>query len=485
MLLRAGIVSLLLLLASRLLGLLRESMQAAAFGASGQGDVAVLMLTLPDWIAGLLASGALAYVLVPYWSSVPPALHARSQRRVATVLLALGALLGLALWAWPGQAVGLLASGLPPELRPAARGAMVWSAVSIPLALLAALWATRLQFERDFVGMYAAGLVVNLVLVAALGYLAVRPDPVFALAFLGVCLGMAMFARLAWLGWRLPPDGPAPAQPAAAAAMPAASVWLWAVLSAGLPLALPFVARSLASQAGEGELAAFNYAWKLVELPQMLAVQLVATLAFPAIARAIADGQDPGRHMRQALLLAWTLACAAAAALLAGSPAIAQLLFGWGRMTPDSVARVATWAAVGAWSLLPQAIVAVSLNMLASGRRLRPVVVAYAVALAALAVTAPWSRGDGTRLMVVIDTGLAFVALVSLLSLGRAVRGWIPWRPMAVALALLLACAAVRASGLLTGLSMASGLACAVAAALAVAAGAWLVSGERLPGLHR
>ena len=64
MFLKAGAISLFLLVCSRLLGLARESAQAAAFGSTGLGDVAVLMLTLPDWLAGLLASGALAYVLL-------------------------------------------------------------------------------------------------------------------------------------------------------------------------------------------------------------------------------------------------------------------------------------------------------------------------------------------------------------------------------------------------------------------------------------
>ena len=42
MFLKAGALSLALLLASRLLGLARESAQAAAFGTSGLADVAVL-----------------------------------------------------------------------------------------------------------------------------------------------------------------------------------------------------------------------------------------------------------------------------------------------------------------------------------------------------------------------------------------------------------------------------------------------------------
>ena len=96
MFLKAGALSLALLLASRLLGLARESAQAAAFGTSGLGDVAVLMLTLPDWLAGLLASGALAYVLLPHWARQPRAAQRATQRALALGLLALGGALGLA-----------------------------------------------------------------------------------------------------------------------------------------------------------------------------------------------------------------------------------------------------------------------------------------------------------------------------------------------------------------------------------------------------
>ena len=92
MFLRAGLVSLALLLASRLLGLLRESVQAAALGAGAAADVAVLMLTLPDLLTGILASGALAYVLLPLWARQTVAAQDASQRRVARALLAAGAI---------------------------------------------------------------------------------------------------------------------------------------------------------------------------------------------------------------------------------------------------------------------------------------------------------------------------------------------------------------------------------------------------------
>ena len=62
MFLKAGLLSLMLLLASRVLGVLRETALAAALGSSGMADVVIVMLTLPDWLAGVLVSGALADV---------------------------------------------------------------------------------------------------------------------------------------------------------------------------------------------------------------------------------------------------------------------------------------------------------------------------------------------------------------------------------------------------------------------------------------
>jgi len=87
---KAGVLSFALLLASRVLGLVRESAQAAAFGATGLGDVAVLMLSLPDWLAGVLSSGALAYVLLPHWARETPAQQDATQKWVQRRLLLAG-----------------------------------------------------------------------------------------------------------------------------------------------------------------------------------------------------------------------------------------------------------------------------------------------------------------------------------------------------------------------------------------------------------
>jgi putative peptidoglycan lipid II flippase len=489
MFLKAGALSLALLLASRLLGLARESAQAAAFGTSGLADVVVLMLTLPDWLAGVLASGALAYVLVPVWAGQTQAQVAAIERKVGWGLLAGGAALALLLLLWRQSAVGWLASGLPPAIVPAAADAMVWSALALPAALLASLWATRLQHERDFTGMYSANLVVNAILIAAIVWAATRRPVIEAMPWLGAGLLAAMLLRLVWLRWRTPrPADDAASVATDIATLPGPPVWLWAVLSAGLPLALPFAARSVASQGGEGALATFNYAWKLVELPLILAIQLVATLAFPAIAKALARGDSAATEtaLRSAIALAWALACAAAATLLVGAPAIAQLLFGWGRMQPEALGRIAHWGAVGAWGLLPQALIAVALTVLAASGRMKTAVFAYGLALALLLGYAARGASDGAALMVLLNLLLGFVAVVVIAALGPQARAWLPWRSMAISFACLLALAGLATqSWLPSAAGLWLGLVIAGLAGLAVMGATWWGSADLRAALAR
>ena len=127
MYLRAGIFSLGLLLLSRLLGLARESVQAAAFGSTGMADVVIVMFTLPDLLVGIFLSGALAYVLLPYWAGQSVAEQNASQKKVALKLLASGLLLSLVIWCLQDPLAQALAPG--PNV-------WIWTGLSSGLLLL-------------------------------------------------------------------------------------------------------------------------------------------------------------------------------------------------------------------------------------------------------------------------------------------------------------------------------------------------------------
>jgi putative peptidoglycan lipid II flippase len=269
--------------------------------------------------------------------------------------------------------------------------------------------------------------------------------------------------------------------------LPRAHMWWWASLSAGLPLALPFAARSIASQSGEGALATFNYAWKLVELPLLLAIQLVATLALPAIAKAVAARDEPSTAaaVRNSFALAWALACAAAAALLLGAPAIAALLFGWGRMDPMALTRVAQWGAIGAWGLLPQAVIAVALAVLAARGEMKLAVIAYGIALVSLLAYAASGHVDGAGLMMALNTLQLAVAAMAASALGAQLRAWLPWRSMLISLVCLVVLAVLAAQVPVASWGLWPGLAAAVLAGLFVMAATWWGSADLRAALAR
>jgi putative peptidoglycan lipid II flippase len=443
MYLRAGVFSFGLLLVSRMLGLARESAQAAAFGTSGLGDVVIVMFTLPDLLVGILVSGALAYVLLPAWAQQTRQALAAGQQKIAWWLAGFGLVLGAAVWLNRHTLVRLLAPGLSPDMAAISAASLGWSAAALPIAMLAALWATRLQHERDFVGMYTGNLVVNVLLVAGLVAVALQTgqfglDVTQPITLLGVCLMLAMAARLAWLAWRLPARQPAQ-QVVETVALPTARLWVWAALSSALVLLMPLAARSMVSQSGEGALASFNYAWKLVELPLLLAVQLVASLAFPALASTPPQSPERLQAMQLAFTLAWALACAAAAVVATFSLPLSRVLFGWGSMTPSGLEAIARLSAMGVWSLLPQALIAVLLTVMAITARMHVAVAAYAVALAAFVVfgLTGLAAAQGEGVMWALNTALALVAAALLVTERKHIAGALAFAPI---LTSLLAC---------------------------------------------
>lgn len=441
MYLRAGLVSMGLLLISRVLGLMRESVQAAAFGSTALADVVVTQLTLPDLSSSILAAGALSYALLPWWARQTDTGLAASQRQASQLFFTVGIILAAWIVLAPAQWGGWLAPGVGAAMEFPLHSALRWAALAVPLSLLTLVWYTRAQHEGDVVGMYGMNVVHTSVIISAMlavsWHHATEPDR--AVHWLGGGLLCAFGLRLLFLLARLrransakagkPPVAP----PDPVSGLPPAGIWTWALLATGLPAALPLLARSLVSSSAEGALASFNYAWKLTELPNALAVQLVAALVFPALTRAHAEGRVYTVQLRAAFCMAWTLACAGALGLSLAATPISQLLFGWGRMGATHVAEVADWARVGVWMLLPQSVITVALIVLATQQRLIWAATVYGFAMAALGLS---GLHQGLQMMWGLAAILGVVAVALLAAGGRATWRALAWRDFVVPLGL-------------------------------------------------
>ena len=65
-----------------------------------------------------------------------------------------------------------------------------------------------------------------------------------------------------------------------------------AILAIGLTTLLPVVGRAFASYSGEGGIAAFNYAWKLIELPVGLVLASFSIVLFPRMSSLAAEARE-------------------------------------------------------------------------------------------------------------------------------------------------------------------------------------------------
>ena len=385
-LLRAGLVTMALLALGRLAGLLREMGIATVFGVSASADLVVAALSLPDWLAGTLAAGAVTYVLVPHWARVgsggDDALSARFVLSLRVLAWLLGASLVLAPHGWLSALVSATASsGLD-----AGNGTLVMqlSGVAVVLAFEAVVPQAKLLSRESWVALHASNLLLSFTVLLGLFAAWLLHGHHAVVLFVASVAIVAHAVRLIWL--RRQVAGSTALLPSTVAALPVS--WIAATLAVGVPYALPFVARSAGAQGGPGDVASFSYAWKLVELPLTLVLQWLGLLALPSLAKAQMAGDR--RELRAVFVKVCVtsvgLACLFSLALFAGREWFAALLFGWGKIAPNQLNQVGELAAWGGLSLPAQALMSVCLSHAAVTGRLRQF--AFAAVCGALVLAA-------------------------------------------------------------------------------------------------
>ncbi len=350
-LLRAGLLLSLALMAGRLAGFARELMLASRLGLSAEADVAIVLLTLPDLLVNLLLSGGLAVALVPALRGMAPsraaALFGQASLWTGLLFAALG---GLLLWA-PGLWLSLLAPGSAVP----ALGLGLWAlvAVALPLAALSGVSSAALNAGERFFVAGCGTLLFNLCVIAAL-----------ALAHPGqevlpwLCWGIAAGALLRWLSQLLALPGGATAlwqAPRQAGLVDAALLRSFSagLAAASLLILIPVLLRAAASWLAPGQLAAFNYAIKLVELPLGIVITTLATVAFPRMSEFHARGDREafdallsGQLQKAVLLSLVVLLCG-----LAFGEAVVALLFERGQVSAADAQVIALLTKIALLSL--------------------------------------------------------------------------------------------------------------------------------------
>ncbi len=341
-------------MASRLLGLAREQVMAAWFGAGMQTDAFNVAFRVPNLLRDLFAEGALSAAFVPTFTEADHR-HGRERawRLGGQVLNALAislALLTVVGWFITPWLVPLLAPGFADE--PGKLELTIeLSRIMLPFLLFVALAAAvmgMLNAVRKFTVPALAPVFLNVGMIA--GGLALIPvfqasgrPPILAMAF-GVLLGgflqfavqlpalWAMGFRPAW-----PPVLTDPGVKRIATLMVPATIGL-----AATQLNL-FVNTILASTLVEGSVSWLAYAFRLMQLPIGVFGVALATVSLPAVSRHAVAGDMRGLRatLAGAVRLVFALTLPATFGLWALAGPLVRLLYERGRFNAADTDRTA------------------------------------------------------------------------------------------------------------------------------------------------
>jgi putative peptidoglycan lipid II flippase len=279
---------------SRVIGLGREIVLSAQFGTGEEYDLFVAAFRIPDVVFTLVAGGALGSTLVPVFAERDASGNPGAAARLAStvfnlIALAAGAvaLIGIALAPWLAP---LLGPGFSPEQQ--IRLALLIRILLVQPVLLgiSEVFGRYLNVRGHFLAPAFAPALYNVPIILA----ALAAGP--ALGAVGLAIGVVAGALLYFLvqvpaalswGLRFTPrlDLRDPALRQIVRLMVPRMIGQGAVQ-------LSFIATTrLASQQGEGAIAALNYAWILTMLPLGPLGMAIGNAALPTMSAQAARGE--------------------------------------------------------------------------------------------------------------------------------------------------------------------------------------------------
>lgn len=354
---------------SRVLGLVRDSLTAAVFGASALASAFYTAFTLPNLFRRLLGEGALTAAFIPVLTEEirtggPDEAH-RLVSQVASWLLAVTTLLVAACMVLLSLAphVLALAGSHGPAGDTAARWLLaaelaVWLFPYLIFVCLAAAFSAALQTFHRFLEPALSPIWLNCAMIGLLGFSAAAhadAEPREHLRWLcaGVLLGgflqmLVPALALRRLGWRPRLDFKASPRVRSIIGLMGPTLFGSAIYLINLA-----VSRLIGLSLDDASVTLLNLATRLMELPIGVFAVAITTVVFPLISRHAAAGEWDElatayrRGMR--LILALNIPAAVGLALLA-SPLI-RMLFQRGAFSAADTAAMAPVLAVFAAGL--------------------------------------------------------------------------------------------------------------------------------------
>lgn len=427
-------------MASRVLGVLRESLRATLLGAGFHADAFVIAFRIPNLLRDLFAEGALSAAFVPTFTEFRQNRSREEAHRMAGLVLALllivtGALTLLGM-VFAEAIVGVIAPGFA-DIPGKTEFAATLTAIMMPFLMListAAVLMGMLNAQRYFFVPALAPALFNVVAIGAGAglYVGTQDPRVAAIGWSAAVLAggllqvVAQLPLLFKLGFRfrLAVAGmfTNPGVRRILRLMAPAAVGLGAVQ-------LSILVNSIfASELGNGPLSWLDYAFRVYYLPIGLFGVALGVVTQTNVSEDVARGDRESLRsgLGHSLRLVMFLTIPAMFGLVALAEPIVTLLFGYGRFEPEDAAATAMVLRAYALGLLAVSAVKVLVPLFYAADRPRVPMVASLVAVGINVGFNWWSyRAIGAEgIALGMALGSLANAFVLLVVAGREIGGW-------------------------------------------------------------
>lgn len=356
---------------SRLLGLAREMVFAALFGAGAVADAFLVAFRIPNLLRDLLAEGALSAAFVPTFTATLKQDGEEAAARLGDLmfggmLVLTGVITGVALvFAEP---IVALISGFSDPSKVALAAKL--TRIMLPLLCtvsLAAVWMGMLNAQRRFVMPALAPAMFNLVSLSAGAGVWLLGDDVR----LGVMVwsGGTMLAGLTQAGMQLVALWRLGQRPKPTLRGITSNPGVRRVLRLMGPAVIGVAAVQLnviintrfSGQLGDGPVSQLSYAFRLFFLPLGVFGVALATVTTTSVSEAAADGEGSqiARRAGDSSAAAWMLAGASAVGLWMLAEPICSLVYQMGETGAAEVAAIAACLQSYVIGLAPYSLVKV------------------------------------------------------------------------------------------------------------------------------
>jgi len=369
----SGAIASLLLLLGRVSGFIREAFIAAKYGASGEADSIIILLTTPDVLVNLLVGGAFSVALIPAFNRLSQldAKYLYGEFSLLTfvfflivTLILIGFSDVLLYWLLPG-------GGGNSELLLAFQVSLL----AVPFCALSGVSGAYLHFKNRFAVVAGGTLIFNFFVIFGLMTLEVKVS-----ILVGVPLVLIVAALARW-GVQVVDSRTIPFvinRQNILISSKLLKTYLYAVLSGGLLFTLPVILRSIASMEGEGNLSLLNYAIKLVDLPIGVLISIFSVAFLPRLAVSFVDEAREDYLQMINSLIFMALACTVTVCVVVffSSREIVGMVYDWGSLTSSNLEVIEGYFSIFLMTIPFQVLNAVLVSVLASrGDTLRPLII--------------------------------------------------------------------------------------------------------------